>query len=178
MCLKYFDDIEMTRFFTIVFCITLFVACKPGIPKDIVQPNEMEKILFDIHVIDGYVSLIPTPDSAKKVTAPMYKGIYKKYGIDSALHAKSMAYYYKHPDLLSKMYDRISEKMAKTRDTETKNEQKALKLEADKEAKLQKAAEAKKADSIKKAAKVNKIDTAKNELKPMKRLVRKQNATK
>ena len=168
----------MTRFFLIVFCITLLVACKPGIPKDIVQPEEMEKILFDIHVIDGYVSLIPTSDSAKKVTAPIYKGIYKKYGIDSAKHAKSMAYYYKHPDVLSKMYDRISEKVAKTRDDETKKQEKENKLKIDKETKLRKVVEAKKADSIKKAAKNNKIDTAKNELKPMKRLVRKQNATK
>ncbi len=167
--------LEMTRFFLIFFCITALMACKPGIPKDIVQPDEMEKILFDIHVIDGYVSLIPMPDSAKKVTAPLYKGVFKKYGIDSATHAKSMAYYYQHPDLLSKMYDKISSKVDKARDTETKKREKEEKLRAQKAAKLLKAAEAKKIDSIKKSIKKKQTDTAKKLLKPLTRL---SNSTK
>lgn len=164
---KYFDEIEMIRFFLVVFCITLLMACKPGIPKDIVQPDEMEKILFDIHVVDGYVTLIPMPDSAKKVTAPLYKGIFKKYGIDSATHAKSMAYYYQHPDLLSKMYDSISSKVGKARDAEIKKREKEEKIRAQKAAKLLKAAEAKKIDSIKKSIKKKQMDTAKKQPKPL-----------
>ena len=160
----------MIRFFFIVFCITLLMACKPGIPKDIVQPDEMEKILFDIHIVDGYVSLIPMPDSAKKITAPIYKGIFKKYGIDSAMHARSMTYYYKHPDLLSKMYDSVSGKLSKARDEETKKREKEEKIKAQKAAKLFKAAEAKKLDSIKKSGKKMKADTAKKEIKPLTRL--------
>lgn len=166
------------RFFLTIFCITLLISCKPGLPKDIIQPEEMEKILFDIHAIDGYVSSIPTPDSAKKVTAPIYKGIYKKYGVDSATHAKSMAYYYSHPDLLLKMYDRIGEKMIKAKDAEIKAQEKAEKIKADKEAKLLKAAETKATDSIKKVKKFTKIDTSKKELKPLKKLVSAQKPTK
>lgn len=120
----------MTRFLLIFFCAVLALGCKPGIPKDIVQPAEMEKILFDIHVVDGYVSSIPTPDSAKKVSAPIYKGIFKKYGIDSAMHAKSMAYYYSRPDLLSKMYERISNKLNKTREDLIKTHEKQTAAEA------------------------------------------------
>ncbi|WP_343532404.1 DUF4296 domain-containing protein [Pedobacter sp.] len=120
----------MTRFLFIFFCAVLALGCKPGIPKDIVQPAEMEKILFDIHVVDGYVSSIPTPDSAKKVSAPIYKGIFKKYGIDSAMHAKSMAYYYSRPDLLSKMYERISNKLNKTREDLIKTHEKQTAAEA------------------------------------------------
>jgi hypothetical protein len=113
----------MTRILLPFFCVLVLLGCKQGVPKDIVQPEEMEKILFDIHLLDGYVSSIPTPDSAKKVSAPLYKGIFKKYGIDSAKHAKSMAYYYKHPDLLSAMYENISKKMGKARDAEFKKQQ-------------------------------------------------------
>jgi len=124
----------MTRFLLLFFCAVLAFGCKPGIPKDIVQPAEMENILFDIHIIDGYVASIPTPDSAKKVSAPIYKGIFKKYGIDSAMHAKSMAYYYSRPDLLSKMYDRISNKISKTRDDLIKKQEKQTVAEAAKQA--------------------------------------------
>jgi len=161
----------MTRFFLLICCVALFSACKPGIPKDIVQPDKMEKILFDIHLIDGYVSSIPTSDSARKVSAPIYKGIFKKYGIDSATHAKSMAYYYNHPDVLSKMYDRISEKMGKTRDTETKKRQKEEKIKLAKAAKLQKATEKRIIDSLKKIKEKNKVDTLKKAVQPFKKVI-------
>ena len=105
----------MTRFLFIVFLASCISSCKPGVPKDIIQPQPMENILFDIHVLDGYVSEIPTPDSAKKVSAALYKGIFKKYGADSVMHAKSMAYYYKHPDLLTKIYDRITLRLEKAK---------------------------------------------------------------
>lgn len=110
-------------------------ACKPGIPKDIIQPAEMENILHDIHVIDGYVSNIPTPDSAKKVASPLYKGIFKKYGVDSALHAKSMDYYYHRPDILTKMYGNISAKLGKEKEAEANKQIKSTAPEVAKELK-------------------------------------------
>lgn len=162
----------MTRFLLLLLIVLSISACKPGIPKDIVQPNEMEKILFDIHLVDGYIANIPTADSARKVSAPIYKGIFKKYGIDSAVHAKSMKYYYNHPDLLAKMYDRISEKMGKARDEQAKKQEKEEKLKAAKALKESKAVEAKKADSLKKAKKDIKVDTAKKVRKPLKSLLK------
>ncbi len=138
----------MTRFLLLLLSVVTIVACKPGIPKDIVQPAEMEKILYDIHILDGYVGTIPTPDSAKKVSAPLYKGIFKKYGIDSTMHAKSMDYYYKRPDILSKMYDRISQRLTKTKDDEVKRQEKEAKLKAKKAAD---SAKLKAVDSTKKA---------------------------
>ncbi len=116
----------MTRFLCIVFAVLLITACKPGIPKDITQPDVMENILFDIHVLDGYVSEIPTPDSAKKVTSPIYKGIFKKYGTDSAKHEKSMAYYYSRPDLLTIIYDHITTRLQKVKDEEMKRQEKII----------------------------------------------------
>lgn len=157
----------MTRFLLLLFCVTLIVACKPGIPKDIVQPAEMEKILFDIHVVDGYVSTIPTPDSARKVSAPIYKGVFKKYGIDSAIHAKSMAYYYRHPDILGKMYDKISSRLDKAREEEIKREEKEAKAKAKQVKPIDQAVEVKQTDTPKKATENKKIDTAKK-VKPLK----------
>ena len=144
--------IRMTRFFLVAICVTLLWACKPGIPKEIIQPEEMENILYDIHVLDGYVGTIPTPDSARKISAPLYKGVFKKFGIDSALHAKSMAYYYKHPDLLSKMYDRIGVRI-------NKEKEKELKKQAKKVQPLEEPTEAKPVDTVAKTTEVKVIDT-------------------
>lgn len=150
--------IKMTRLFLFVMC-TVLLACKPGIPKDIIQPTEMENILYDIHVLDGYVGTIPTPDSARKASAPLYKGIFKKYGIDSAAHAHSMAYYYKRPDLLSKMYDRISNRINKEKDAELKKQEKETKSLAKKKQPLEEPTEAKPVDTPEKATELKPADT-------------------
>jgi len=92
--------------------IILF-ACKQKIPKDIIPPDKMQYILYDIHVVDGYISTISNLDSSRKVASAYYKGIFKKYGIDSAKHAQSMKYYYAHPAELSEVYKVISNKLEK-----------------------------------------------------------------
>ncbi len=117
----------MKRFFVIAMVLLLFYACKPGIPKDIIQPSEMEKVLFDIHLVEGYVSNLPTPDTSKKVSAAYYKGVYKKFGIDSALYNKSLNYYYTNPVLMKKMYDNITAKLADTKEKQAKQDVKKIK---------------------------------------------------
>lgn len=116
----------MKRFFAVLLvCLGLY-ACKPGIPKDIIQPDKMEKVLFDIHVVDGYISTMsPTADSTKKIASAYYKGVYKKFQIDSVLYNKSLNYYYQHADLLKKMYDNVTTQLNKTKDKELKALQKA-----------------------------------------------------
>lgn len=108
----------------------LVYACKPGIPKDIIQPEEMEKVLYDIHVVDGYSSTftMATTDSIKKSISPYYKGVYQKYGIDSALYNRSLAYYYKHPQVMKLMYDHITDRLLKAKDKAVKVEEKAAEL--------------------------------------------------
>lgn len=125
----------MTRFLLVLLMSCLIFACKPGIPKEVIQPAEMEKILHDIHIVDGYVTNIPTADSAKKVSSPLYKGIFKKYGVDSATHAKSMDYYYHRPDLLTKMYDNITARIEKEKVAEANKQQKSTTPEVAKELK-------------------------------------------
>ncbi|MCZ4223111.1 DUF4296 domain-containing protein [Pedobacter rhodius] len=82
-------------------------------PQNIIPPDKMQNILYDIHVADGYISSISILDSSKKVAASYYKGIYKKFGIDSAKYAQSMTYYYKHPKDLDEMYKVIAKRLAK-----------------------------------------------------------------
>jgi hypothetical protein len=113
----------MNKFLIVIVVCVLLYACKPGIPKNIIQPDQMEKVLYDIHLVDGYSAGLnfPAPDSAKKVISPFYKGVYKKFGIDSALFAQSLNYYYKHPELLVVMYDHITEKLTKAKDKAVKS---------------------------------------------------------
>lgn len=103
----------MRRLIGVVMCIVALAGCKPKVPENIIAPDKMQNILYDIHVIDGYISTIMLPDSSKKVAAAYYKGIYKKFGIDSAKYAQSMNYYYKHPKDLDNMYKSIAKVLTK-----------------------------------------------------------------
>ncbi len=91
----------------------LWFGCKPGIPDDIIKPDKMEKILYDMHIVDGYLSSIYVVDSAKKVAAAYYKGIYKKFGTDSAQYNKSLLWYNTNPVELETVYKNVQKMLAK-----------------------------------------------------------------
>lgn len=97
----------MKRFLPIIIFFILLQGCKQGIPKEIIQPNKMEKVLFDIHLVDGYLATITNQDTTKIIASSYYNGIYKKFGIDSALYNKSMDYYYSHPVVLNEIYTKV-----------------------------------------------------------------------
>jgi len=107
----------MRNFLLIVVVFFFISGCKPGIPKDIIQPGEMAKVLHDIHIVDGYVSMTPTADSAKKVAAAYYKGIYEKYHIDSAVYNKSLDYYYTEPRIMSDIYKNVTAELTREKNT-------------------------------------------------------------
>ncbi|WP_231424159.1 DUF4296 domain-containing protein [Pedobacter sp. Leaf250] len=95
-----------------VLVVLFFIAgCKPKAPQGIIESEKMEQILYDIHLVDGYISTIYIQDSARKVGAAYYKGIYKKYDTDSVQYAKSLNYYNNNPDQLQEMYKAISKKL-------------------------------------------------------------------
>lgn len=97
----------MKRFLSIIIFFVLIQGCKSGLPKDIIQPEKMEKVLFDIHVVDGYIGTFVNLDTTKIIASSYYNGIYKKHGIDSALFNKSMNYYYTHPVILNDIYTKV-----------------------------------------------------------------------
>ena len=106
-----------------LYTITVFFfvsGCKPGIPKDIIQPEEMARVLHDIHIADGYVTSTMRPDSVKILAASYYKGIYKKYNIDSALYTRSMNYYYGDPKALNDIYLKVTGELTKEKNDITK----------------------------------------------------------
>ncbi|KQR71060.1 hypothetical protein ASF92_06580 [Pedobacter sp. Leaf176] len=93
--------------------LVALAGCRQKMPPNIIAPDKMQNILYDIHVADGYISMIAMADSSRKVAAAYYKGVYKKFGIDSAKYAQSMNYYYKHPQDLEKMYKSIAQRLGK-----------------------------------------------------------------
>jgi len=73
----------------------------------------MEKVLFDIHMVDGYIGTLQKPDTTKIVASSYYAGVYKKFDIDSAMFEKSKNYYYTRPDLLDNIYKNLMKEFEK-----------------------------------------------------------------
>ncbi|MGN8056418.1 DUF4296 domain-containing protein [Pedobacter sp. 22163] len=103
----------MKRLIWVLMTAILWFGCKPGIPDGIIKPDKMEKILYDMHIVDGYLSSIYVVDSAKKVAAAYYKGIYKKFGTDSAEYNRSLIWYNTNPKELEAMYKNIQKLLVK-----------------------------------------------------------------
>jgi len=101
----------MKRLMWVFVASLLALGCKPGIPENIIKPDKMEKIVYDMHIVDGYLSTIYIPDSARRVAAAYYIGIYKKFKIDSASYFRSLTYYNNNPEELEKIYKNVSKKL-------------------------------------------------------------------
>ena len=97
-------------FLGIVLCVFL-LGCSNSVPNGIIRPEKMENVIYDVHIIDGYISTIYPEDSAKKVASTYYKGIYKKFDIDSGKFTQSLAYYSKKPVVLEKIYKHVSARL-------------------------------------------------------------------
>jgi hypothetical protein len=116
----------------ILFLGVIFVVlsgCKSPVPEDIIQPDQMGKILYDIHMVDSYISTMSNQDSAKRVAASYYKGIYQKFKIDSVSYQKSMDFYYSNPEIMAELYNNIQAKIKDTKTKAEKRQEALLKLE-------------------------------------------------
>jgi hypothetical protein len=150
----------MKKILLLGFIFAVICGCKSPVPKEIIQPDQMQKILYDMHLVDGYINSIPLQDSAKRVAAAYYKGVYKKFGIDSVSYAKSMDFYYANPELMNEMYVKLETELKK-------NKVKVEKLHNLAIEKLQKKRQdSVKADSIKQVAKQKKDSLQKESVKP------------
>ena len=163
----------MRNFLCVGLVLFLFAGCKSKIPAEIIQPEKMQVILYDVHLADGYVSSLgASQDSVRKIAASYYKGIYNKFAIDSVLYTKSMTFYYDHPEILTGMYDEVNKALKKSKDSLDKLEAKRLTSMTAAQKKAKKLADDKREadntkklkDSLDKAARIS----AKQQLSPAK----------
>lgn len=103
----------MKYFKGLTVLLLIAAGCKPGIPKELIQPDKMALVLHDIHIFDGYINSVTHTDTARMIAAGYYKGIYQKYGIDSALYNQSLTYYNNHPRIMEQIYKDVVERLKK-----------------------------------------------------------------
>jgi len=83
-------------------------ACKPTVPKEYIQPDDMEDILYDFYVSKAMAS---RGDNYGYDRMLYYTATLKKHGVSEAEYDSSLVYYYTHADKLSKIYKSLSERI-------------------------------------------------------------------
>lgn len=94
-----------------LFLILVLHACRPGVPKDIIQPGKLEKILYDYHLAEGmaYADGNYTTSETKKME--YRKAVFEKHGITEAEFDSALVYYYRHSDKLHDIYVKVSKRL-------------------------------------------------------------------
>lgn len=125
--------VRFIRNFGLPTCLVCVLAsCGGRVPNDVVPPEKMANVLFDVHVADGILATQPV-DSARLKMPGLYQAIFDRHGIDSAKLQHSVAYYATQPVLMKDMYLQIEDRMNKLLDAEQAalNEHYRLQRQAD-----------------------------------------------
>ena len=93
----------------------IFLSCssnKPQVPASVIQPDKMQSILTDLHMVEGKLILLRAPqDSLKKAAHIYYASVYDKHEITHKEFSKSFDWYQEHPELMMEFYDVIIEQL-------------------------------------------------------------------
>lgn len=92
----------------------LITACKPTVPKDIIQPNDMEDLLCDYYLAKAMGTQLADRNEGSDYRQNLYvEGAFRKHGVTQAEFDSSMVYYYGHANYLEDIYQRVSERLEK-----------------------------------------------------------------
>lgn len=94
--------------------VALLVACAPGVPKQYIQPDQMEDILYDYHMGKALADQIAVDRTVEYKRRLYFYAVLDKYGKREADFDSSMIYYYSHADKLRDIYNNVSARMDET----------------------------------------------------------------
>jgi hypothetical protein len=94
----------------VLLAIMVLSGCKPSVPSEFIQPDDMEDILYDYHL----AMILSDEHREDTILSQVYKlAVLKKYEVSEADFDTSMVYYMRHSDELEKIYKRISDRLSK-----------------------------------------------------------------
>lgn len=97
----------------VVMGLVLMTACKPSVPRQYIQPGEMEDILYDYYVSQGMAEVTASGDSERDYQREVnFNTVLNKYGKTRAEFDSSMVYYYTRADRFRKIYQRVQERLS------------------------------------------------------------------
>ena len=97
-----------------VLLVMFLGSCKPGVPREFVQPRTMENILYDYHIALAMAQEQYHDEEERLAYEKAYKlVVLRKYDVSEETFEASMQYYMRHTKRLHEIYERISERLEK-----------------------------------------------------------------
>ena len=95
--------------------IAIIIGCSTDkqVPKGILEPDVMQKVVYDLLRADEFLANYKYKDTAlnKRVEATkMYAQIFRIHGVTKEVFFKSYSYYQEHPDINKVMFDSLYNK--------------------------------------------------------------------
>ena len=94
----------------IVLLMVFVVGCKPTVPSEYIQPDDLEDILYDYHVSQAMSKEVGSGNFDYKRNL-YFMAVLKKYDVSEAVFDSSLVYYYSHADRLKDIYLRVAERL-------------------------------------------------------------------
>ena len=89
--------------------LLLMTACKPGVPKDVIQPDDMEDILYDYHLAQGIG--LRDGEGIDYNRNLYFKAVLKKHHVTEAQFDSALVYYYTRADRFIDIYKNVQERL-------------------------------------------------------------------
>lgn len=87
-------------------------GCGKKVPKDIIQPQAMEDLLYDYHLATTLSNDLPYNENYKKEAYLAY--VFKKHHVTEAEFDSSMVWYSRHSDEMTTIYENLQKRMETT----------------------------------------------------------------
>lgn len=100
----------------VLLLLVLLSACTPKVPKEYIQPDDMEDILYDYFVSQGVVKEEYRNNTSSDRLMDYKKELYfeavlEKYGLTRAEFDSSLVYYYTRSDRFLKVWKNVQERL-------------------------------------------------------------------
>ncbi|MGB1020945.1 MAG: DUF4296 domain-containing protein [Flavobacteriaceae bacterium] len=108
-----------TNFYRFLVLLVFLGSCSDGTkiqkPEKLISPQKMEKIIYDLSIMNGLRSATDKNELFEPIMNVAY--IYKKHKVDSAQLADSEAYYSKHPLQYLRIHRNVENRLLATQDS-------------------------------------------------------------
>jgi len=99
-------------FVVVAVCMVLFTACQPTVPKEYIQPDDMEDILYDYFVSQGIAQNEMQKGGNEDYLRHLYfTAVLKKHAVSRAEFDSSLVYYYTRADRFLKICKNVQERL-------------------------------------------------------------------
>ena len=94
----------------VILFLVFLVACSPKVPREYIQPDDMEDILYDYFVSQGIVKEegLDNTDYRREL---YFETVLKKYDLTRAEFDSSLVYYYTRSDRFVKIWKNVQERL-------------------------------------------------------------------